>query len=143
MVLLVDTNVLIDYLGHRNGFEKAAHAIIAYCAREDVQGFVAFHSLPNIWYALRKEPEECRRKGLRAICRVFTVTGASHDEVVRAINQTDFKDFEDCLQDRCAVEVNADYIITRNVKDFATSCTEAITPSDFVKQYMESGGKIE
>ena len=31
-----------------------------------------------------------------------------------------FKDFEDCLQDRCAENVAENYIITRNKKDFET-----------------------
>lgn len=43
----------------------------------------------------------------------------------------DFIDFEDCLQDRCAESVNAQYIITNNVKDFKESVITAITPSDF------------
>lgn len=137
MVLLVDTNVLIDFLGHRESFEEDTHKVIVYCARPTVQGYVAFHSLPNIWYALRKEPEEERRRGLRAICGVFTVTGASHEAVVSAIEQTDFRDFEDCLQDKCAEAVDADYIITRNVKDFRTAKTAVMTPADFCKKFID------
>lgn len=30
-------------------------------------------------------------------------------------------DFEDCLQDKCAKDIGADYIITCNVKDFENS----------------------
>lgn len=43
----------------------------------------------------------------------------------------EFKDFEDCLQDRCAKSVNAEYIITRNVEDFSKSEVPAMLPEDF------------
>ena len=51
--------------------------------------------------------------------------------MVKAIENSDFKDFEDCLQDRCVVSVAADYIVTRNEKDFAIAETKAITPEKF------------
>ena len=46
------------------------------------------------------------------LCDFLQVIGASHQEVVKAIKMESFKDFEDCLQDRCAKSVDADYIIT-------------------------------
>ncbi len=74
---------------------------------------------------------------LKEICTVLTVTGTSHDSVVDAIERDDFKDFEDCLQDKCALTVGADCIITRNVKDFANADTKVITPADFVKEFID------
>ena len=46
----------------------------------------------------------------------------------------EFKDFEDCLQDECAKQVFADYIITRNIADFTTSEIPSLTPADFNKR---------
>ena len=84
---------------------------------EQVQGYIAFHSLPNIFYILRKSHSETdRREMLKKLCFVLQVTGASHEKVCNAIERNDFSDFEDCLQDECAKEVSADYIITRNVE---------------------------
>jgi hypothetical protein len=40
------------------------------------------------------------------------------------------KDFEDAVQSSCARRVKADYIITRNVKDFEKSPVPAILPSE-------------
>lgn len=34
---------------------------------------------------------------------------------------------------KCAESCNADYIITRNVKDFAESSVRAITPEEFLE----------
>lgn len=45
----------------------------------------------------------------------------------------DFSDFEDCLQEKCAKEISADYIVTRNIDDFKYSQIKAILPREFVE----------
>ena len=70
---------------------------------------------------------------LKNLCHVLQVTGASHDRVCDAISRGEFSDFEDCLQDECAQEVFADFIVTRNVDDFKHSRVKAITPEDFLQ----------
>lgn len=71
---------------------------------------------------------------LKEICKIFTVASASQKEIIDAIDNSNFIDFEDCLQDKCAKDVDADYIITCNVKDYMNSEIEAITPNDFLKK---------
>ena len=65
------------------------------------------------------------------------VVGANHEEVLKAVRMTEFKDFEDCLQDRCAKSVGAEYIITRNVADFNGSEVPAISPEEFLAVILE------
>ena len=57
---------------------------------------------------------------------------------VEALEREEFSDFEDCLQDECAKGIGADYIITRNVKDFEQSKVPAITPEQFL-EIVEKG----
>lgn len=61
------------------------------------------------------------------------VTGVTHDKVREALSREEFKDFEDCLQDECADAISADYIVTRNISDFAKSKIRAIEPEQFLK----------
>lgn len=133
MVALIDTNVIIDFILKRQPFQVEATDIMEKCASKEIRGFIAFHSISNLWYILRKMPDNERRAWLVNICTCLNIVGASHDEVVKAIQNNAFKDFEDCLQERCAVGVNADYIITRNVDDFDGSEIPAISPEDFLK----------
>lgn len=95
---------------------------------------VTFHSLPNLWYILRKVPVETRRLWLENVCKVLKVACASQEAVMTAIKMDNFKDFEDCLQDRCAEEVSANYIITRNIADFEASVVSAIEPDEWLKK---------
>ena len=74
-----------------------------------------------------------RRDNLRDICAIFSVASALQSEIIDAIEKNSFVDFEDCLQDKCAKEAGADYIITVNEKDFVNSEIEALNPCDFLK----------
>lgn len=134
MVVLIDTNVIIDYLITREPFYKAASSIIERCADGRLSGYIAFHSISNLWYILRKVPEDKRREWMKDICSILKVVGASHEEVVKAIERKEIKDFEDCLQDRCARGIGAKYIITRNTGDFSGSEVPAILPGDFLEE---------
>lgn len=133
MVVLIDTNIILDFLLTREPAYKAASDIILKCANKEIKGYIAFHSISILWYILRKVPEEKRRNYLIDICSLLQVTATSHNEIIKAINMIEFKDFEDCLQDRCAKNVSADYIITRNTLDFTYSEVPAILPEDFLK----------
>jgi len=44
-------------------------------------------------------------------------------------------DFEDAIIAATALRENAEYIITRNIKDFTQSPIPAITPSDFLRRF--------
>ena len=134
MVILIDTNVALDFLAMRQPYYDDSRNVMQACADEQLQGYIAFHSLPNIFYILRKGYSEAnRREMLKKLCLVLKVTGASHEKVCEAIEDNEFSDFEDCLQDKCADEIFADYIVTRNVEDFQYSKVKAITPKKLLE----------
>lgn len=41
-------------------------------------------------------------------------------------------DFEDALQSACALRIKADYIVTRNIKDFKKSRVAVIKPDELL-----------
>ena len=132
MKVLVDTNVVADFLTTREPFYENSAKLMQRCANGEVKGYIAFHSVPNLWYIFRKVPELKRRKWLMDLCSILHVAGASHDEVLKAIQMDKFKDFEDCLQDRCAENAGAEYIVTRNKEDFANSKVPAVLPEELL-----------
>ena len=134
MVLLIDTNVVLDYvLVRQPQFSNSTRVLLA-CQNDDVEGYLAFHSLSTIWYVARKNYNAQKRRALLLeITDFLTVVGAPHNSVIDALKNEDFHDFEDCLQEKCALEVNADYIVTNNVKDFSASAISAVTPADMLR----------
>lgn len=130
---MIDTNMIIDFLITREPYFESSSKVMEKCAVRELKGYIAFHSVPNLWYILRRIPEDKSRKWMIDICGFLEVAGVSHDEVLRAIKMDKFIDFEDCLQDRCAKNVGAEYIITRNIDDFSESEVPAISPENFLK----------
>ena len=58
--------------------------------------------------------------------------GIDKDKLLAGLLNEDFSDFEDCLQMECAKSCGADYIVTRNVSDYATSEVKAIEPKNYL-----------
>lgn len=132
--LLIDTNVLLNFLTNReDSCLEESIEIVRMCAQGECTGYIAFHTLSTLWYVLRKRSEKERRQNIKDICEIFNVASAPQSEILDAIEKDSFVDFEDCLQDKCAKEAGADFIITCNVKDFENSEIPAITPAAFIQ----------
>ena len=137
MAVLIDTNILLNYITNREDkYLNESVRIVELCALGKLNGYIAFHTLSTLWHVLRKKSSKDRRDNLRDICTIFSVASASQTEIINAIEDDSFADFEDCLQDKCAKEVGADYIITVNKKDFANSEIEAIDPCEFLNKMV-------
>ncbi len=114
MRALIDTNVLLDFLLGREPYFNSADRIIKLCADKKIQGFMAAHSIPNMFYILRKDmTEEDRREMLLNLCDIFAIEGIDSAKIVAALKNSTFKDLEDCLQSDCAKRIRADYIVTQ------------------------------
>lgn len=138
MRILIDTNVLADVLLGRDPYYDIAYSILTLCADKKVYGYMAAHSIPNLFYILRKfMTEEERRQALKDICQIVKVEGIDSFKIISALDNVDFSDFEDCLQEECAVAVSADYIVTRNAKDFVASRIPVILPDQFLEKYKD------
>lgn len=138
MRILIDTNILIDVVARREPFFADAVKVFELCQQEKVEGCIAAHSVVNMAYILRKNftPDELREILLR-LCKIFTVEAIDLRKLIAALNNRDFSDFEDCLQTQCALNLRADFIVTRNVSDFAASEIPAVTPEQFFKLLEE------
>ncbi len=132
--ILIDTNVLIDYLLEREPFFDDAKEVILSCAEGNVKGCIAAHSISNMFFILRKDYNaKERRDVLFNICSIFDVEGIDKAKLLAGLSNEDFTDFEDCLQMECAKSYGADYIVTRNVADYSVSEVKAIEPRDYLK----------
>lgn len=134
ITVLIDTNIFIDVLQDRIPFTDNSQSVVALVVQKKIKGAVAAHSITNLWYILRKtHSDEERRNYLLSLFEIFDVVSIDKNRLVAALENSNFKDFEDCLQDECAYAINADYIITRNAKDFESSMVKALTPEEFLE----------
>ena len=135
MVVLVDTNIIIDALANREPYADNAKKILEKCAAREETGILAAHSIPNMFYIFRKNfSQDERRFLLKNLCNIFKISDLNAKKILAALENEKFVDFEDCLQEECAVESMADYIVTRNPADFANSRVKVILPEEFLKK---------
>jgi len=133
MVILIDTNILLDCFISRQPFVDNAKNVLRLCFRKECNGYIAAHSITNIFFILRKDFSATKRKKmLIELCEYIEVAGIQKKQVIDALVNEDFDDLEDRLQVECAKTVNADYIVTRDITDFSASPIPAILPEDFL-----------
>lgn len=132
MVLLIDTNVILDVLMNRSEFVKASAMIWKLCETEQAKGYVSALSFANMMYIMRKQmtPEQIEDI-FHKLKLIFEFADLSSAVLERAVSMK-WDDFEDAVQSATAESVHADYIVTRNIKDFGRSKVAAFTPAELL-----------
>ena len=134
MKILIDTNVILDVLCNRTDFVEDSLKVFKYCEVNQITGCISAMSVPNIVYIMRKELDSKRIKEiLTVLTSLFTVVDLREADLLKAAD-LDIADYEDALQSVCATRVKANYIVTRNIKDFKNSPVPAIKPSELFER---------
>ena len=129
--ILLDCDVLLDVMAGREKFLADSARVFDACEAGEIQGAIAWHTLANAYY-LADDGKQALRFFEDLLSFVEVVSGDTNLalEAIRA----GFADFEDALQSVCARRFEADFIVTRNVKDYKLSPVKALLPADFVEK---------
>ena len=132
MKVLIDTNIVLDVLCKRPAFYEDSAKIFKLCEVKKISGVISALSIPNIMYILRKELDADKtREVLDSLMLIFSVADLKADDLKKAADMR-FKDYEDAIQSACATRIKANYIVTRNIKDFSESKVTAIKPAELL-----------
>lgn len=134
--LFIDTNVLIDVVTNRNQPHVIySQRLFAEAYRDNIELYVLSLSFVTTIYVARRYhlSEEETKNVLKTLSSFVNVVDLSTEEVLTLLD-TDWKDYEDALQNSAALNVNADYIITGNISDFTGSSLEVLTPQQYLSQ---------
>lgn len=130
MRVLFDTNVLIDFLSERAPFVADATDLLARAYRGQIQGLACATSFTTVFYVLRKElGGEAARDGVSRLLSVLDVAPVSRAVLVAATTNA-ARDFEDAVVMESARVAGAEHIVTRNVRDFASSPVPVHSPAE-------------
>lgn len=131
--LFLDTNVVIDFLGKRDGFYEPIAKILTLADKKKIKVFTSPVSISNTYYLLAKY--ENAKTALEKISKFKLLCAVSimDDEVIEKAIISNFRDFEDALQYYSAIATNCDLIITRNEKDFK----HALIPVMSAESYLQ------
>lgn len=138
--LLIDTNVILDLLAKREPYDVESRQIFSMADTNNVELIVSSLSLVNTYYILS---EVMKIKESRLIIGKFKVLVNSfelNDKIIElALNDHNFKDFEDGIQYYTALESQCEMIITRNQKDFKNSLLPVFSPNEYISKVKSTG----
>lgn len=132
--ILVDTNVILDVLCAREPFADASEAVLNLCEGGVVCGRISALSIPNIVYIMRKELDAALVESVVDSLDIAVGIAELRPSDLKAAASMRWKDYEDAVQAATAKRLGADFIVTRNVKDFLYSPVPAIEPAEFLRE---------
>ena len=132
MKLLIDANILLDVLQRREPHYSDSALLCKLCETGQVSGYISALTAANLVYIMRKElTAERIEEVLSYLMLIFHLTELTESDIMNAAKKQ-WSDFEDAIQSASAERIHADYIITRNVKDFKSSKVMALAPGEFL-----------
>ncbi|GHV05995.1 twitching motility protein PilT [Clostridia bacterium] len=137
MKIMIDSNVVVDVYQDRELFADNSAAVLKLSESGKVSGFISASMITDIYFILGRhiKDDDRLRQLVRKLLTTVTLTDVFAKDVTAALDSP-VSDFEDALVAQCAKRVRADYIVTRNEKDFAKSAVPAISPEDFLHKFF-------
>jgi len=133
MTVLIDTNVILDLIIRREPYFKNAARISVLSEKGHIRSYISASSITDIYYVAKKELNNKDSvvsilKNLLKTTHVATVT----ESIIHEALDLEWTDFEDAVQYVIGKSISAEYIITRNPKDFTASQIKIISPDEFL-----------
>ena len=130
--IFLDTNIILDFLGEREGFYEASAKIMTLADKKKIQVYTSPSSISNVFYVLAKyENSKIALEKIRKF-KLLCSMSVMDDEVVEKAIHSNFKDFEDAMQYFSALVSNCDVIITRNEKDFKNALIPVMNAESYL-----------
>ena len=122
--------MILDVLQNREPHVKDSSITWKLCETRQAEGFISPLTFANLVYVMRRELNPGQiEEVLQKLSLIFTFTELSPSDLTSAAH-LQWEDFEDALQSVTAERIHADYIVTRNVRDFLKSKITAFTPAE-------------
>jgi predicted nucleic acid-binding protein len=139
MKVLIDTNVIIDVLEHREPFFPDSYRIIQLSLQAKLDTFMSAGAVTDVYYVINRsihDADKTREKiiALNALINVCDTTALD----IKTALTFNIPDFEDAVVAAIAKREKADYIVSRNEDDFVNSSVPAMNPKRFLGQFFES-----
>ena len=99
MNVLIDTNIIIDWLLTQPKNGRNAEKAMRYLMAKNAEGYVTSHSLTDLYFCIRKEFSKSeRQKLLQFILSKFNVITEEKSDFETVLSEENLEDLEDGLQ---------------------------------------------
>lgn len=130
--VMFDLNILLDVLQERKGFYEFSARLLAQAETGSIQGWLAAHSVTTLFYLIAKDksPEQAK-VALTSLLQFLRIAPIDQHTIEQALNLP-YRDFEDSVQMISAMQIQADYLLTRNSRDFQPAPLPVIQPAELL-----------
>lgn len=130
--VLFDTNIVLDIALQREPFVENSLKAIHWIGTK-ITGYVSVQTLINTYYFAKKAIGiEKAQEFIADLLVYFEVVNTTKEICLKAIN-SEFKDFEDAIQEFSAINSDIEIVMTRNTKDFENSKLQVFEPMQFLE----------
>ena len=130
--VLLDLNVILDTLQRREPYFANSARVLAYAERGLIDGLVAAHSWTTLFYLYAKDQSAKQAHvKLTELLQFLSVATVNQSVIEQSLNLP-YQDFEDAVQMMAAVKAGADFLVTRNIRDFKEGPLPVLQPSELL-----------
>jgi len=137
MKVLIDTNVILDFLLRREPYYVNAAKINILSEKEFICGYISASAVTDIFYVAKRElkNKDTVLALIKNILKTTHIVAVRESSIYEALD-LEWSDFEDSVQYTAGQSISVNYIITRNPKDFASGYIETVTPEEFLNKVI-------
>lgn len=130
--VLFDLNIVLDVLQQRLEFYELSARLLAHAEIGEIQGWLSAHSLTTLFYLIAKDKSaEIARFAAANLLKILKIAPIDQAIIEQALSLP-YKDFEGAVQMSAALGVRANYLLTRNVRDFDPAPIPVVQPAELL-----------
>ena len=130
--IFIDSDVMLDVTLRREPFYLYALNLFEFCHQENVNAVTSSVAFINTNYFLKKLAPDTRWTSLKRLRGILSIVEVTEPMIDMALKD-EKSDFEDAVQYHAALTANADFIITRNIKDYKQATIPVLTAEQFLR----------
>ena len=132
MIILFDTNVVLDVLLARDPYVREARALFEHLEQGHLIGFITSTTITTVYYVGRKSVgEQTIRRRIQDLLDLFSTIPVPEPVLQSALDLA-FTDFEDAVLHEAARQADAEGIVTRNARDVTAAMLDIYTPTELL-----------
>ena len=137
MTVVIDTNVILDIVEQRDNFFDQSYAVVQLAGQGKIDCILSASAVTDIYYLARRNFGNTveARAAIIQVSNLVRICDTKAQDISDAL-ALNVSDFEDAVVASVANREGAEYIVTRNTKDFCNSPVPAVTPDSFLDSFQ-------
>lgn len=133
--MLLDTNIVLDYLANRMPFAEDAEALFEAAHKKTLALWISSLSFTTIRYLLCREVGQAAARRIVQKLRPLVGVAAVDEACIDRAIASPITDFEDAVQQECALQAGVDVLVTRDLSGFKKASLSVELPSALARAF--------